>query len=171
VARKVGIKITGARGVDQYIANTPIQVQTKLREIRVAIRKAAPGATERTDYFQWPGYSYEGYDYDGMFVWFSFKKPHIRLHLRPPVIQNHKKELVGCATTKAIVSFPADRAISMALVTKLVKTSLKVMKDKSKLLPRTTSEKSQLHSLTQDQRRNQPTATATISSFINQPIA
>jgi uncharacterized protein YdhG (YjbR/CyaY superfamily) len=103
-----------------------------LREIRVAIRKAAPGATERTDYFQWPGYSYEGYDYDGMFVWFSFKKPHIRLHLRPPVIQNHKKELVGCATTKAIVSFPADRAISMALVTKLVKASLKVMKDKSK---------------------------------------
>ena len=106
------------------------QVQDKLREIRAAIRKVAPGATERTDYFQMPGYSYEGkgYDYDGMFAWFSFKEPCIRLHLRPPVIQDHKEELAGCATTKAIVSFPADRAISIALVKKLVQASLRAMK-------------------------------------------
>ena len=132
MARKVSLKHTEANGVDKYIANAPKDVQTKLNEIRATIRKAAPGATERTDYFQFPGYSYEGYDYNGMFVWFSFKKPYIRVHLRPPVIQDHKKELAGCATTKAIVSFPADRAISMALVKKLVKASIKVMKDKSK---------------------------------------
>jgi uncharacterized protein YdhG (YjbR/CyaY superfamily) len=132
VERKESVKITRARGVEKYIANTPKQVQGKLRKIRAAIREAAPGSAERTDYFQMPGYSYDGYDYDGMFVWFSFKEPHIRLHLRPPVIQNHKKELAGCVTTKAIVSFPADRAISAALVKKLVKASLKVMKDKSK---------------------------------------
>jgi len=130
MARKVSLKRRGTSGVDEYIANAPKQVQDKLRKVRAAIRKAAPGATERTDYFQIPGYSYEGYDYDGMFVWFSFKKPYIRLHLRPPVIQDHKKELAGCATTKAIVSFSADRAISIALVKKLVQASLKVMKDK-----------------------------------------
>ena len=129
----MSLKRAGASGVDKYIANTPKVVQGKLREIRAAIREAAPGATERTDYFQLPGYSYEGsYDYDGMFVWFSFKQPFIRLHVRPPVIQDHKKELAGCATTKAIVSFPIDRTISMALVKKLVKASLKVMKDKAK---------------------------------------
>ena len=132
MARKVSLKHAEANGVDKYIANAPKDAQTKLNEIRATIRKAAPGATERTDYFQFPGYSYEGYDYNGMFVWFSFKKPYIRLHLRPPVIQDHKKELAGCATTKAIVSFPADRAISMALVKKLVKASIKVMKDKSR---------------------------------------
>ena len=132
MARKVSLKHTEANGVDKYIANAPKDVQTKLNEIRATIRKAAPGATERTDYFQFPGYSYEGYDYNGMFVWFSFKKPYIRLHLRPPVIQDHKKELAGCATTKAIARFPADRAISMALVKKLVKASIKVMKDKSR---------------------------------------
>ena len=128
----MSLKRAGASGVAKYIASAPKGVQGKLREIRAAIREAAPGSTERTDYFQLPGYSYEGYDYDGMFVWFSFKKPNIRLHLRPPVIQNHKKELAGCTTTKAIAGFPADRAISMALVKKLVKASLKVMKDKSK---------------------------------------
>lgn len=131
MATKLSPKRT-ASGVDKYIAKTPKQVRGKLSEIRAAIREAAPGATERTDYFQMPGYSYEGYDYDGMFVWFSFKEPYIRLHVRPPVIQDHKKELAGCATTKAIVSFPADRAISMSLVKKLVKASLKVMKEKSK---------------------------------------
>ncbi|HEV2400422.1 MAG TPA: DUF1801 domain-containing protein [Candidatus Sulfotelmatobacter sp.] len=99
--------------------------------MRSAIREAAPGATERTDYFQIPGYSYEGYDYDGMFVWFSFKKPYIRLHLRPPVIEDHKEELAGCPTTKAIVSFPSDKDISTTLVKKLVKASLKVMKNRS----------------------------------------
>ena len=132
MATKLSPKRTEASGVDKYIAKTPKQVRGKLSEIRAAIREAAPGATERTDYFQMPGYSYEGYDYDGMFVWFSFKEPYIRLHVRPPVIQDHKKELAGCATTKAIVSFPADRAISMSLVKKLVKASLKVMKEKSK---------------------------------------
>ena len=132
MGKKVSLKCAGGSGVDKYIAKTPKEAQGKLREIRAAIREAAPGATERTDYFQMPGYSYEGYDYDGMFVWFSFKKPNIRLHLRPPVIQEQKKELAGCATTKAIVGFPADRAISMALVKKLVKASVRVMKDKSK---------------------------------------
>jgi len=90
-----------------------------------------PGSTETVSYFQIPGYSYEGYDYHGMFAWFSFKKPDVRLHLRPPVIEGHKRELAGYATTKAIVSFPAEKEVPIALVKKLVKASLKTMKDKS----------------------------------------
>ena len=135
MAKKVSMKrpdAAAARSVDEYIAAAPKEVRGKLKEIRAAIREAAPGATERTDYFQMPGYSYEGYDYDGMFVWFSFKEPYTRLHLRPPVIQDHKEELATYVTTKAIVSFPTEKPISIALVKKLVKASLKVMKDKAK---------------------------------------
>jgi uncharacterized protein YdhG (YjbR/CyaY superfamily) len=120
-------------GVDEYIARCPKEAQVDLVKIRAAIRAAAPRATERTDYFQWPGYSYPGIDYyDGMFAWFSFKKPHIRLHVPPPVILKHRKELAGYATTKAIVSFPMGKPVPTALVKKLVKASLKVMKDKTK---------------------------------------
>ena len=100
----------GTSEVDEYIASCPKETQDNLAKMRVAIQAAAPGATERTDYFQMPGYSYPGFDYDGMFVWFSFKKPYIRLHVRPPVIQEHSKELAGYLTTKAIVSFPMDDA-------------------------------------------------------------
>ena len=117
--------------VDEYIARCPKEAQGGLAKIRAAIRAAAPGATERTDYFQMPGYSYPGFDYDGMFAWFSFKKPHIRLHLRPPVVEEHRKELASYATTKAIVSLPTGKPVPTTLVKKLVKASLKAMKDKS----------------------------------------
>ena len=124
------------RDVDEYIASAPDEAQSKLKEIRAAIREVAPDATERTDYFQIPGYSYEGYDYNGMFVWFSFKKSYVCLHVRPPVVQEHKKELAVYATTKAIVSFPVDKKIPMAIVKKLVKASLKVMKEKTVSKPK-----------------------------------
>ena len=125
------MKKYSGKDVEEYIEKCPEEAQDKLRKIRAAIREVAPNSAERTDYFQIPGYSYAGYDYDGMFAWFSFKKPNVRLHVRPPVIQEHKKELVGYATTKSIISFPADKAIPIRLVKKLVKASVNVMKDKS----------------------------------------
>jgi uncharacterized protein YdhG (YjbR/CyaY superfamily) len=119
-------------GVDEYIASCPKEAQGDLVKIRAAVRAAAPGATERTDYFQMPGYSYPGVDYyDGMFTWFSFKKPHIRLHVPPSVIQEHRKELAGYATTKAIVSFPKGKPVPVTLVKKLVRASVKAMKDRA----------------------------------------
>ncbi len=117
--------------VDEYIAKSPKEAQAKLRKIRAAIRAVAPNAKERTDYFQIPGYSYEGYDYDGMFAWFSYKKPNVRLHVRPPVIEENKRKLTDCVTTKAIVAFPENKEIPITLVKKLVKASIKVMKNKS----------------------------------------
>lgn len=118
--------------VDEYISKCPNEAQGELAKIRAAILGAAPGAAERGDYFEMPGYSYPGFDYDGMFAWFSFKKPHIRLHVRPPVIEDHANELAAYPTTKAIVSFPLGKPIPTALVKKLVKASVKVMKDKAR---------------------------------------
>jgi uncharacterized protein YdhG (YjbR/CyaY superfamily) len=119
-------------GVDEYIARCPKEAQGDLAKIRAAIRAAAPDAIERTDYFQMPGYSNPEIDfYDGMFAWFSFKKPHIRLHVPPSVIQEHRKELVGYVTSKAIISFPMGKPAPIRLVKKLVKASVKAMKDRS----------------------------------------
>lgn len=117
-------------GVEDYIAKQPKEVQNKLNGLRSAIQEAAPGATETVSYFEMPGYFYKDYDYNGMFAWFSFKKPHVRLHVRPPVIEDHKDELVDYTTTKAIVSFSIDKKLPKTLVKKLVKASLKAMKVK-----------------------------------------
>ena len=119
--------------VDEYIAGCPKVARGDLAKIRAAIRAVAPGARERTDYFQMPGYSHPGIDYyDGMFTWFSFKKPHVRLHVPPSVMRAHRKELAGYATTKAIVSFPMGKPVPTSLVKKLVKASLKAMRDESR---------------------------------------
>jgi uncharacterized protein YdhG (YjbR/CyaY superfamily) len=117
-------------GVDEYIEQCPSDVRKRLTDIRVAIQQAAPRSTEALSYFAMPGYFYEGYDYNGMFAWFSFKAPHVRLHVRPPVLDDHKKELHAYPTTKAVVSFPVDQPIPKALVKKLVKASITAMKQR-----------------------------------------
>lgn len=119
-------------GVDEYIENCPEEVRSLLMDIRSAVRSAAPGSTETTSYFEMPGYLYEGYDYNGMFAWFSFKSPNVRLHVRPPVLENHKKDLGDFATTKAIISFPVRGKIPRALVKNLVKASITEMKTKAR---------------------------------------
>jgi uncharacterized protein YdhG (YjbR/CyaY superfamily) len=118
-------------GVDEYIAECPEKVRSLLMGIRSAVQAAAPGSTETTSYFQMPGYFYEGYDYNGMFAWFSFKSPNVRLHVRPPVLENHRDDVRDFATTKAIISFPVSGKIPTALVKKLVKASIAEMKKKA----------------------------------------
>jgi uncharacterized protein YdhG (YjbR/CyaY superfamily) len=120
-------RVIEAGGVDEYIARCPKDIQIRLREMRAAIREVAPDAIETMSYFDMPGYSYEGYVYNGMFAWFSFKTPFVRLHVRPVAIESHKKELEKFATTRAIVSFPVEGPIPKALVKKLVKASLQDM--------------------------------------------
>jgi uncharacterized protein YdhG (YjbR/CyaY superfamily) len=118
-------------GVDEYIKNSPTHVQASLTKMRSAIEEVGAGAVETVSYFQIPGYSYEGYDYNGMFVWFSYKEPFVRLHVIPPVIETHAKQLAQYVTTKSVVSFPIDKELPIALIKELVKASIKVMKDKS----------------------------------------
>jgi len=116
-------------GVKQYIAKHPKEVQARLNEIRSAILEAAPGSMETVSYFEMPGYFYKGYEYNGMFAWFSFKKPNVRLHVRPLAIENYKEELADFTTTKAIVNFPANKGIPNKIVKKLVKESIRIMKE------------------------------------------
>jgi len=127
-----------SKSVDAYIAKCPKNIQSKLKEIRSAIKEVAPGANETTSYFEMPGYSYPGYDYNGMFAWFGLQKSHIGLCLRPPTIQNHEKELESYETTKAVVGLPLDKKIPVPLVKKLVNTSIRIMKDKPRKDARST---------------------------------
>ena len=103
-------------GVAEYISDCPKEVQVRLREMRAAIREVAPDSIETVSYFDMPGYSYEGYEYNGMFVWFSYKARFVLLHVRPA----------------AIINFPIEEKIPKLLVNRLVKSSLKDMKSSKK---------------------------------------
>ena len=126
--KKQKSRIVKPGGVEKYITDCPKEIRGKLNELRSAIRDVAPDSVETVSYFDMPGYSYEGYDYNGMFAWFSFKAPFVRLHVRPEALASHKKDLVKYAKTRAIVSFPATEPLPTSLVKKLVKSSLEAMR-------------------------------------------
>ena len=104
-----------SKDVDEYINSASKEVQAKLRQVRKAIREAAPEAKESISY-KMPYYSYKG-----RLAWFGLQRNHIGLYLRPPVVEEHKKELAGYGTTKSAVHLPLDKKIPVALVKKLVK--------------------------------------------------
>jgi len=110
----------GSEEVDAYISAAPREAQEKLRAVRAAIVEVAPMASESISY-RMPYYSYKG-----RLAWFGLQKTHIGLYLRPPVIEEHRKELAGYGTTKSAVHLPLDRKIPVSLVKKLVKARMKI---------------------------------------------
>jgi uncharacterized protein YdhG (YjbR/CyaY superfamily) len=107
------------KNVDEYIAGAPKEVQSKLIELRAAIREAAPTAVESISY------NMPYYDYKGRLAWFGLAKTHIGLYIRPPIVEEHKSELKGYETTKSTVRFPLDKQIPITLIKKLVKARMK----------------------------------------------
>lgn len=91
----------------------------KLREVRRAIKEAAPTAVESISY------RIPYYDYKGRLAWFGLQKRHIGLYLRPPVVEEHEKELAKYETTISAVHLPLDEEIPVTLIQKLVKARMK----------------------------------------------
>ena len=107
------------QSVDAYIAAAPREVQSKLKELRAAIRKTAPNAAERISY----GMPY--YEYKGRLAYFAVFKKHIGLYVPTPVIEEHKSELQDYETARATVRFPLDKKLPVALIRKLVRARMK----------------------------------------------
>ena len=116
----VGTMDKASEDVDSYIAGAPRSAQAKLKQVRAAIRQAAPEAKESISY-RMPYYSYKG-----RLAWFGLHSSHIGLYLRPPVIAEHKDDLRGYMTTKSAVHLPLDKKIPVELVKKLVKARLRM---------------------------------------------
>ena len=108
-----------AASVDEYIEAAPKAVQGKLREVRAAIKEVAPDARESISY----GMAY--YSYKGRLAWFGFHTAHIGLYLRPPVLEEHKRELAGYQMTKSAFHLPLDKKVPTELVKKLVKAAMR----------------------------------------------
>ena len=108
-----------SKEVDAYISASPKEAQRKLREVRAAIKSVAPTADESISY----GMPY--YNYKGRLAWFGLHKSHIGLYLRPPIVEEHKKELAGYQTTKSAIHLHLERKIPVSLITKLIKARMK----------------------------------------------
>lgn len=105
--------------MDAYIAAAPKEVRSKLKELRAAIRKAAPSAEERMSY----GMPY--YAYKGRVAYFAAFKKHIGLYVPTPVVAEHRSELRGYETSAATVRLPLDKKLPISLIKKLVKARIR----------------------------------------------
>ena len=114
------------KSVDAYIAAAPMEVQSKLKELRAVIKKTAPAAVERISY----GMPY--FEYKGRLAYFSHWKSHIGLYFPSPIIEEHKSELAAYETTMATIRFPLDKKPPVALIRKLVKARMKMNEARKK---------------------------------------
>lgn len=106
--------------VDDYNASFPPSTQRLLKQVRKAIKAAAPKAEESISYGM-PAYKYMGKP----LVYFGGYEKHIGFYATPTGHKQFEKELSKYKQGKGSVQFPIDEPLPMSLITKIVKFRVK----------------------------------------------
>jgi uncharacterized protein YdhG (YjbR/CyaY superfamily) len=114
------------KNIDDYAGRFPKEVQQLLKNMRLAIKKAAPQAKETISY------GIPAFTLNGMLVWFAAFKSHIGFYPRASAIAAFKKELSAYKRAKGSVQFPFDEPLPLALVSRIVKFRVQQNLSKSK---------------------------------------
>jgi uncharacterized protein YdhG (YjbR/CyaY superfamily) len=105
--------------IDDYIARFPEEIQAMLKEIRMAVQKAAPMASEKISY------RIPTFTLNGNLVHFAAFSHHIGFYPTSSGITAFKKELTGYKTSRGTIQFPFGEPLPLDLVTRIVKFRVK----------------------------------------------
>lgn len=100
--------------VDSYIAPFPAPIRARLRKVRAAVRRAAPGAREKISY-RMPAYAL-----CGSLVWFAAFENHIGFYPGASAVKKFARRLRSFDYAKGSVQFPHDRPIPLDLIADIV---------------------------------------------------
>ena len=101
--------------IDEYISTFPEEVQAALEQVRQAIHKAAPRATETMSY------NMPTFDLGGKhLVFFAGWKHHISLHPVPAGDEAFQQELAHYKRAKGTIQFPLAKPIPYDFIEKIV---------------------------------------------------
>jgi uncharacterized protein YdhG (YjbR/CyaY superfamily) len=101
--------------IDEYIAGYPENIQKVLKEMKAAIREAAPEALEKISY-RMPSYTHKG-----MLLYFAAHTNHMGFYPFKSAIVAFKSELEPYQTSKGTVQFPYDKPLPLNLIKKIIK--------------------------------------------------
>lgn len=110
------MKKTNFQTIDEYIKTFPQDIQIVLNQVRLAIKEAAPQATETISY-QMPTFKLNGKN----LVHFAAWKNHIGFYPTPSGTEKFKKEISQYTYAKGSIQFPLDKPIPLPLIAKIVK--------------------------------------------------
>ena len=102
--------------VHEYMARLAQPAQTKLKQVRAAIRSAVPAETTEVISYGIPAFKQKR-----VLVWYAAFADHWSLFPTAAVIEQFRDELKGYTTSKGTIQFPLDKPIPTALIRKVVK--------------------------------------------------
>jgi uncharacterized protein YdhG (YjbR/CyaY superfamily) len=105
--------------VDDYIAGFPPDVQRKLKQVRSAIRKAAPNAEEVISY-RMPAFRLEG-----QLVFFAGFPGHIGIYPKTEGMAKLEKQLAPYRGAKKSIRLPLEKPVPVDLIGEVVKIRVK----------------------------------------------
>ena len=108
-----------SKNIDDYIATFPQNVQHRLRELRSAIREAAPQAEESISY------GMPTFKLNGNLVHFAAYNKYIGFYVPSSVILAFKEKLSSYKQSKGTVQFPIDWPIPLDTVKEIVRFRVK----------------------------------------------
>jgi uncharacterized protein YdhG (YjbR/CyaY superfamily) len=101
--------------IDEYIASYPADIQKKLGQLRMIIKRAAPDAEEKISY-RMPAFTQKG-----ILCYFAAHTNHIGFYPGASGVEAFRKELSGYDSSKGTIRFSRDQLLPKDLITKIVK--------------------------------------------------
>lgn len=113
--------MTEATTVAAYIARTPPLARKALKQLRAAIKAAAPGITERISY------RIPTFDLDGRYLlYIAAFKEHVSVYpVTGGMLARYRKAIAPYRAGKGTLRFPLDAPIPADLVTRLAKVRVR----------------------------------------------
>lgn len=114
------------KNFEDYLERFPRDVQQRLKQMRLTIKKAAPQSKETISY------GIPAFTLNGMLVWFAGFKNHIGFYPRTSAIAAFRKELSAYKGAKGSVQFHFDKPLPLTLISRMVKFRVKENLSKTK---------------------------------------